>query len=128
MMQMRALEPVPATRFNFNQALTRAGELGGQIAMMTKSRTPFNGLEERLVWYDNLPYLGLSRAEERRLLADFVALEVPEDMGTDVLSGLARSDSFAAAGRSVDSLSEITQVYEAGVRAFERKQETKIDK
>ena len=69
-----------------------------------------------------------SRAEERRLLADFVALEVPEDMGTDVLSGLARSDSLAAAGRNVDSLSEITQVYEAGVRAFERKQETKIDK
>ena len=45
MMQMRALEPLPATRFNFNQALTHAGELGGQIAVMTTSRTPFNGLE-----------------------------------------------------------------------------------
>ena len=121
MLQMRALEPVPATRFNFNQALTRAGELGGQIAVMTKRRTPFNGLEERLVWYDNLPYLGLSRAGERRLLADFVALEVAGEMGTDVLSGLARSDSFTAAGRSVDSLSEVTQVYEAGVRAFEKR-------
>jgi hypothetical protein len=39
MMQMRTLEPVPATRFNFNQALRRAGKLGGEIAMMTKSRT-----------------------------------------------------------------------------------------
>ena len=128
MMQMRALEPVPATRFNFSQALTHAGELGGQIAMMTKKRTPFNGLEERLVWYDNLPYLGLSRAEERRLLADLVALEVPEEMGADALSGLARSDCLAAAGRSVDSLSEITRVYEAGVKAFTGKQEAKVDK
>jgi multimeric flavodoxin WrbA len=127
-MQMRALEPVPATRFNFNQALTRAGELGGQIATIRKSRTPFNGLEERLVWYDKLPYLRLSLAEERRLLADLVALDVSEDIGTDVLSGLARSDFFAAAGRSVDSLSEITQVYEAGVRAFKMKQKTKINK
>jgi multimeric flavodoxin WrbA len=125
MMQMRALEPVPATRFNFNQALTRAGELGGEIAKMTKTRTPFNGLEERLVWYDNLPYLGLSRAGERRLLADLVALEVPEEMGSYVLSGLARSDSLAAAGQSVDSLLESTQVYETGVKAFERKQEPK---
>jgi hypothetical protein len=57
MLQMRALEPVPATRFNFNQAITRAIELGGQIAGMTKNRAPFKGLEERLVWYDNLPYL-----------------------------------------------------------------------
>jgi hypothetical protein len=80
------------------------------------------------VWYDNLPYLGLSRAGERRLLADLVALEVSEDLGADVLSGFARSDCFAATGRSVDSLSEITQVYEAGVKAFQRKQETKIDK
>ncbi len=121
MLQMRALEPVPATRFNFNQALTRAVELGGQIAGMTKNRDPFKGLEERLVWYDNLPYLGLSLAGERRLLADLVALEAAEEMSTDVLSGLALSDAFTAAGRGVDSLSEATQVYEAGVRAFERK-------
>jgi hypothetical protein len=128
MMQMRALEPVPATRFNFNQALTHAGELGSQIARMTKSRAPFNGLEDRLVWYDNLPYLGLSRAGERRLLADLVSLEVPEEMGADALSGLARSDCLAATGRSVDSLSEVTRVYEAGVKAFTRKQETKMVK
>jgi multimeric flavodoxin WrbA len=127
-MQMRALEPVPATRFNFHQALTRAGELGRKISAMTKNRIPFNGLEERLIWYDNLPYLGLSRAEERRLLADLVALEVPEDLGANVISGLARSDCLAAAGRSVDSLSEITQVYEAGVKAFQGKQETKLHK
>lgn len=119
MMQMRALEPVPATWFNFNEALTRAGELGGRIAAMTDSRKPFNGLEERLIWYDNLPFLGLSRAQERRLLADIVALKVAEDVGADVLSGLARSDSFSAAGRSVDALSEVTKVYEAGVKAFE---------
>ena len=121
MMQMRALEPVPATRFNFNQALERAGELGGQIAGMTKGRTAFNSLEERLVWYDRLPYLGLSRAGERRLLADFAAMEAAEDMAGDVLSGLARSDTLAAAGRSVESLSEITKVYEAGVKIFENK-------
>ncbi len=121
MLQMRALEPVPATRFNFNQALTRAIELGGQIAGMTKNRDPFKGLEERLVWYDNLPYLGLSLAGERRLLADLVALEAAKEMGTDVLSGLARSDAFSVAGRGLDSLSEATQVYEAGVSAIESK-------
>jgi hypothetical protein len=88
---------------------------------MTKNRDPFKGLEERLIWYDNLPYLGLSLAGERRLLADLVAIEAADKMGTDVLSGLGRSDAFKAAGRGVDSLSEVTQVYEAGVKAFERK-------
>jgi hypothetical protein len=42
-------------------------------------------------------------------------------MGSDALTGLARSDALAAAGRNVDYLAEATQVYEAGVKAFERK-------
>jgi multimeric flavodoxin WrbA len=125
MMQMRAVEPVPATRFNFDQALARAGELGGQIATMARDRAPFTGLEERLLWYDSLPYLGLSRAAERRLLADLVALEAAGDLGADILSGFARSDSLAAAGRGVDALSQITSIYEAGIKAYQARHESK---
>jgi multimeric flavodoxin WrbA len=120
-MQMRALEPLPATRFNFAGALKRAGELGGQIAGMTQRRTPFAGLEERLLWYDALPYLGLSRVGERRLVADLTTLALPAGADAAVPCGLARADAWAAAGRSMESLTEITRVYEAGVKAFEGK-------
>jgi len=34
MMQMRALDPVPATRFNFSSALKKSGEQGAKIAGM----------------------------------------------------------------------------------------------
>ena len=121
MMQMRALEPLPATRFNFGAAVKRAEELGAQIAGMARQRAPFAGLEERLLWYDALPYLGLSRAGERRLLADLTTVALPADADPAVPRGLARSDVLAAAGRPVESLAEITQVYEAGVKAFEEK-------
>ena len=47
-------------------------------------------------------------------------MEGAEDMARDVLSGHARSGALAPAGRSVESLSETTQVYEAGVKVFER--------
>jgi len=118
---MRALEPVPATRFNLNEALQRAGELGVEIAGMANERSPFSSLEERLVWYDNLSYLGQSRAEERRLLAGLIATAVPEEIGHEVLSGLARADTLEASGRIVEAQSEITRVYEAGVKAFDDK-------
>jgi len=119
-MQMRALEPVPATRFNFREALIRSEELGGQIAGLSKERIPFAGMDERLAWYDDLPYLGLNRAGERRLLADLVAMAVSEEMDAAVLSGLARADAAAAAGRGLESRSEATRVYEACVKAFEK--------
>jgi multimeric flavodoxin WrbA len=119
MMQMRALEPVPATRFNFQAALQRAGELGGQLAGMAEKRAPFAGLEDRLLWYDSLPYLGLSRAGERRLLADLTALASSTD--NHAALGLVRADALNAAGRPLESMSQVTQVYEAGFKAFEKK-------
>jgi multimeric flavodoxin WrbA len=122
MLQMRALEPLPATRFNFDESKHRAAELGARIAGMADKRDPFAGLEERLLWYDSLPYLGLSRAEERRLLASLTAEAVSADAGSETLRGLARADVQLAAGRSKEALTEITGVYEAGVKIFEEKQ------
>ncbi len=119
MMQMRALEPLPATRFNFDAALKRAGELGGRIAPMSKQREPFASLEERLLWYDDMPYLGLSRAAERRLLAGLTAMSEPGAEDAVRQYGLARADALAAAGRNLEALAEITRVYENGVKAFE---------
>ena len=120
-MQMRAIEPLPATRFNFDAAVQRAGELGSQIAGMAQKRTPFEGLEERLLWYDALPYLGLSRAGERRLLAGLITQALPISADADISRGLARADALAAAGRELEALTEITRVYEAGVKAFDEK-------
>ncbi len=120
-MQMRGIEPLPATRFNFQNALQRAGELGEIIAGMVRQRKPFSGVEERLLWYDALPYLGLSRAAERRLLADLTTIALPGNADPKIAGGLVRADALAASGRSLESLTEVTRVYDAGFKAFETK-------
>lgn len=121
MMQMRALDPLPATRFNFDAALKRAGELGAQIAAKAGSRAPFGGVEERLLWYDALPYLGLSRAAERRLLADLTTAAMPAGADPSLPIGLVRADVLAAAGKKMDALVEVSRVYEGGFKAWEKK-------
>lgn len=118
-MQMRAIEPLPVTRFNFDTAIERAQELGEEIAAR-RDRAPFKGLEERLLWYDALPYLGLNRFGERRLLADLIVTSLPPNADPSIARGLARADALAAAGKQVDALIEIGRVYEAGVKAFEQ--------
>jgi multimeric flavodoxin WrbA len=120
-MQMRGIEPLPATRFNFPAALQRASELGQQIAGMIQQRKPFSGVEERLLWYDALPYLGLSRAAERRYLADLTTMAPGSAPDSRIACGLGRADALAAGGRLLESLTEVSRVYEAGVKAFEDK-------
>ena len=117
-MQMRAIEPLPVTRFNFDTALQRARVLGEEIAEQ-RERMPFNGLEERLLWYDGLPYLSLNRVGERRLLADLTVTALTSKADPSIARGLARADALAAAGKQADSLIEIGRVYEAGAKAFE---------
>ena len=109
-MQMRALEPVPATRFDLSQAIKRAEEMGDKIAGMVQERVPFASWEECLLWYDNLPYLGGNRADERRLLAAITSEAIPEGRRLDIDGDLARADILAASGRSLDSMTEISKV------------------
>ena len=109
-MQMRALEPVPATRFNFKQAIERAEELGHQIAGMVEERAPFSSWEECLLWYDGIPYLSGNLADERRLLAAITHEAIPEERKADIEGELARADILAASGRSLDSMKEISKV------------------
>jgi multimeric flavodoxin WrbA len=122
MLQMRAVEPVPVTRFNWGAALSRAGEMGAVLARMAGERHRFSGVEERLLWYDSLPYLGLSRAAERRLLAGLTTTALPADADPAIARGLAHADALAARGESLQSLQELTRTYEAAVKVFERNQ------
>jgi NAD(P)H-dependent FMN reductase len=121
MLQMRALEPLPVTRFNWDAALVRAGELGAVLAGMARGRQPFAGVEDRLLWYDNLPYLGLTRAAERRLLAALTTAALPDGADPAISRRLAEADTFAARGEPLRALRAITFAYEAGVKVFETK-------
>ena len=118
-MQMRALEPLPVTRFNFDACMQKAGQLGGELAGMAGKRTPFASLEERLQWYDNLPYLNLGRLAERRLLADHAVASLSNNDEAPLALKLVESDKLAAAGRTEQMAAEVTRVYDAAVKAFE---------
>lgn len=113
-MQMRALEPVPVTRFDLNQAIKRTEALGNQIAGMVKERAPFNNQEECLLWYDRLPYLEENRADERRLLAAIISEAIPDERKSDIDGNLAQAEILAASGRSVDAMAEISKVINSG--------------
>lgn len=120
-MQMRALEPIPVTRFNIDHATKRAEELGHHIAGMIQERNPFGSRDECLHWYDCLPYLGENRATERRLLAALTFEAIPEGRRLDVEGDLARADILAASGQPLDAMIEICKVIDSCSKIFNEK-------
>ena len=76
-MQMRALEPLPATRFNLDKAKKAAEILGQRLANMMTEKVPFNSPEECEQWYERMYFVGEDRAEERRLMAAMAYDAIP---------------------------------------------------
>jgi multimeric flavodoxin WrbA len=110
-MQMRALAPVPVTRFDMPQSIARAEELGTRIAAMAEARVPFQHRDEGLLWYDRMPYINEDRVAERRLLAAITIEAVPEERRAEIAGDLARADILTAAGETLPAMAEIGRIY-----------------
>ena len=117
-LQMRALDPIPATRFDFDSAKEKANRLGYDIGQMTSSRAPFESSEECWLWYDRLPYIGERRAEERKLLASVAVEAVPNDKKRELQGSLEWAEILAASGKPLEALKEITKVYDSAIKAI----------
>ena len=117
-MGMRGIEPLPATRFDLQQAIVRAEESGFNLAKMEKQ--PFADRDDRDFWYDNLPYLADTNAEERKLLAAVTYQRVPEKNKSEVKGNWAEADRLAASGRTLESMIETTKIYDSSTEKISR--------
>jgi NAD(P)H-dependent FMN reductase len=119
MLQMRPLDPVPVTRFNYKACIKRSGELGEELAKAIRHRQRFNGREETLGLYDTLPFINMSRLEERRLLASLVTRALPEEERDDSPEDLMDADILAAEGRTTQSAAKITQAFNRALKRYD---------
>jgi multimeric flavodoxin WrbA len=110
-MWMRAIKPLPVTRFDLIQANMSAEESGYSLAGTAKE--PFATKDDRDFWYDNLPYLANTNAEERKLLAAVAYQGVPEKLKAEVPGNWAEADILAASGRTLESMIEISKIYDS---------------
>ena len=110
-MWMRAIDPLPVTRFNLKQANVSAEDSGYKLAKMAKES--FENRDDRDFWYDNLPYLSNTNAEERRLLAAIAFQRVPKENKAEVQGDLAEVDILFASGRTLESMIETSKIYDS---------------
>ena len=117
-MWMRAIEPLPVTRFDLKQANLRVRESGYNLARM--AREPFKTRDDRDFWYDNLPYLRDSNAQERRLLAAVAYQRVSEEGKVALQGDWAEADILNASGRTLESMIEISKIYDSSDKNISR--------
>ncbi len=110
-MQMRALEPLPATRFNMDKAKKAAEVLGQRLVQMISEGNSFKTPEERDYWYNEMYFLGDNRENEKRLMAAIAYDAIPPERKKDVDGKLVQTSILNKVGRSPDARDEIARVY-----------------
>ena len=119
MLNMRALAPYPVTRFNWESVLSEAERQGTELAAM--ERRPFQGMDDLILWYDNLPYLNLSRADEIRLLAALATAALPDEALPGVVGKLAAAEHLKAKGSSLESLKTSASIFWKALKDFDER-------
>ena len=76
-------------------------------------KKPFESRDERDHWYDAIPYLSMSNAEERRLLAAVTYEGLPADKQQLIKGSWANADVLSTAGQSLESMNEISRIYDS---------------
>ena len=119
-LRFRAIEPLPVTKFNLKQSEITAEESGYKIAKMAEQHKPFENRNECQLWHDSLPYHGEDLTAERRLLAAIISEAVPEGNREEIKGNLARADILAAAGNTLESITEISAIIDSGTEIINR--------
>ena len=117
----RPLRPLAVTRFNYEQALEQAQELGHALAHAPKR--PFSSLAESMAEYDAVPLMDLDLVGENFFLVETILANTIETAGNHKRLASAQRDLQAAtaafAGDEIPRATELLEgAYDAAVEAW----------
>lgn len=121
-MWMQAIEPLPVTRFNLENAVASAKEGGGIIAAIENMK--FEDRDERDYYYDNIPLLSLNAGEERKFLAGLTYEALPGDRKAKTEGSWAQAEMYLLNDEILDSMDEIAQIYNSSFAQYEEMEGT----
>lgn len=110
---LRGLEPIPVSRFNFDEALKKAYQSGALLAEEASERKPFKSLEERISYFDSLKYMNMTMLDEIMLLASQLFKTSPKrDKMEEARRSYKKAAELIAEGKRLEAAPYAVRAYE----------------
>ena len=111
-MGMRAMEPLPATQFQFEVFLKRATELGRKVADQAGNRQIFKSIfKDSFTWYEQLPDIRLNLLPDFILLAKNTVDALPEESRGNYIERIQQAEEYALAENYEEAFEALAEVY-----------------
>ena len=110
--RMRAVDPTPVSRFNFDKVFASIYEAGRKLAELSKERMPFEGDKDRMEYYERLDYLNFTYLDEVLLLTNQLVDISGENLRfSDAKEEYEKARSLIMQGRRTDAVEHATKSY-----------------
>jgi len=122
--ELRGIDPLPVSRFNYKKALSQAYSSGRKLAELCKRRQPFESLSERIAYYHGLKYLNYDIVDENLLLAQQLIqnIEASGDAKAlleEAIREYSEAKELVGQGKKTEAVVHIMNSYEAGTKAWD---------
>jgi multimeric flavodoxin WrbA len=109
---IRAIDPTPVSRFNFNLAVEALYKSGKKLAKLPLKKTPFKGNEDRITYYEKLDYLNYNYTDEMLFLAgQLVQISKGKPNFQNAEEEYESAKSLIRQGKRIKALQYITKAY-----------------
>ena len=131
--ELRGIDPLPVSRFNYQKALSEAYASGQNLAEMLTSRRPFRDLSERIAYYYSLKYMDYDIVDENLLLAqqlieNLAPFEQVKPLFEEARREYSTAEKLVTQGRKTEAIVYIVNSYEAGAKAWARLEEENVQR
>ncbi|MCD6443464.1 NAD(P)H-dependent oxidoreductase [Candidatus Bathyarchaeota archaeon] len=110
---LRGLEPIPVSRFNFDEALENARRSGALLAEKASERKPFRSLKERIAYFESLKYMSMTMLDEIMLLASQLFKTSPRrDNLKKARESYAKAAKLIEEGKRLEAIPHAVKAYE----------------
>ena len=111
---IRGIEPLPVSRFNYDDALEKAVILGEAVAREAEKPKPFTSLEDRITYYSQLKFLDYDMIDEIILLAGQLLKSSPKkNLLEDARMEYEKAIKLRGKGRRLEALKHAVKAYES---------------
>lgn len=119
----RGIDPLPVTRFNFQEALELAKEYGKHLVQVAREKKQFSSFGEAIAYYETLEYMKYTPIDELHFIVKSIlkSLEKKEginDLKEQLLNELDLAEKALTNGDRLNEAIHLDNAYRIGVKAW----------
>ncbi len=114
----RGIDPLPVTRFNYDEALELAVEYGRHLVQVAREKKPFSSFGEAIAYFETLEYMNYTPIDELHFIVKSILKNLDEESARELRDELILAERALNIGDRLNGAIHLDRAYRIGVKAW----------